>query len=161
MVIASRDRAMVARFQEQHPKLTSLPAWIRSASRAKEFVLAGVLIFAWTGAAWLIEPFAGYQSVALLNLLLVVLLGLARLRAIQRRSHSPADEPFFTPDSLPSILLTMQSLSRETKLSSRPPSTHCLKFSRSTLAGSFPTSNYCVKFGVPMRQSSRSTCAST
>ena len=43
----------------------------------------------------MIEPFAGYQSVALLNLLLVVLLGLARLRAIQRRSHSPADEPFF------------------------------------------------------------------
>jgi two-component system sensor histidine kinase KdpD len=29
-----------------------------------------------TGAVWLIEPFAGYQAVALLYLLLVVLLGL-------------------------------------------------------------------------------------
>lgn len=67
---------MVARSREHPSQSGVMTDAIRSASSIKEFVLAGVLIFAWTGAAWLIEPFAGYQSVALLYLLLVVLVGL-------------------------------------------------------------------------------------
>jgi two-component system sensor histidine kinase KdpD len=75
MAKASRDSEVIRR-RERPLGSTSLPAWIRSASRINEFFLAGALIFALTGAAWFIEPFAGYQTVALLYLLLVVLLGL-------------------------------------------------------------------------------------
>jgi two-component system, OmpR family, sensor histidine kinase KdpD len=66
----------VIRAREHALRPTSLPARIRSVSRINEFLLAGACIFALTGAAWFIEPFAGYQTVALLYLLLVVLLGL-------------------------------------------------------------------------------------
>ena len=75
MAIASRDSEVVPP-REHHLRPFSLPAWIRSGSRINEFALAGALILALTAAAWLIEPFAGYQTVALLYLLLVVLLGL-------------------------------------------------------------------------------------
>jgi two-component system sensor histidine kinase KdpD len=67
---------MVARPREHGLRPSSLPAWIRSESRVNEFLLAGALILALTGAVWLIEPFAGYQTVALLYFLLVVPLGL-------------------------------------------------------------------------------------
>ena len=50
--------------------------WVRSASTINEYFLAGLLILTFTAVAWLIEPFTGYQTVALLYLLLVVLLGL-------------------------------------------------------------------------------------
>src|SRR5687768_12096664 len=50
--------------------------WIRSTSMFNEFLLAGLIILAFTGAAWLIEPYTGYQTIALLYLLLVVLVGL-------------------------------------------------------------------------------------
>ncbi|HEX6172971.1 MAG TPA: ATP-binding protein [Candidatus Binatia bacterium] len=46
------------------------------ASTVNEYFLAGLLILTFTVVAWLIEPFTGYQAVALLYLLLVVLLGL-------------------------------------------------------------------------------------
>src|SRR5918993_5327077 len=75
MVIASRNSEAVLP-REHRLRSTSLPAWSRSDSRIKEFFLAGALILALTGAAWFIAPFAGYQTVALLYLLLVVLLGL-------------------------------------------------------------------------------------
>ncbi|HEX6439026.1 MAG TPA: DUF4118 domain-containing protein [Candidatus Binatia bacterium] len=75
MVIGSRDSELV-RPRRRRLRLNSLPAWIPSASSVNEFSLAGALILALTAAAWLIEPFAGYQAVALLYLLLVVLLGL-------------------------------------------------------------------------------------
>jgi two-component system sensor histidine kinase KdpD len=67
---------MVARSREHPSQPDLITRWIRSASSVNEFVLAGVLILALTAAAWLIEPFAGYQAVALLYLLLVVLVGL-------------------------------------------------------------------------------------
>jgi two-component system, OmpR family, sensor histidine kinase KdpD len=67
---------MDARSQEQPSQTGLMTGGIRSAASANEFFFAGILILAWTGAAWLIEPFAGYQSVALLYLLLVVLVGL-------------------------------------------------------------------------------------
>ncbi len=67
---------MIARPRGRRLRPSSLPAWIRSESRVDEFLLAGTLILALTGAVWLIEPFAGYQAVALLYFLLVVLLGL-------------------------------------------------------------------------------------
>jgi two-component system, OmpR family, sensor histidine kinase KdpD len=67
---------MVAQSREHPSQPDLITRWIRSASSVDEFVLAGVLILALTAAAWLIEPFAGYQAVALLYLLLVVLLGL-------------------------------------------------------------------------------------
>ena len=75
MPIAPPDSEVV-RAREHRIGAVSLPARIRSASRIKEFFLAGALILALTAAAWFIEPFAGYQTVALLYLLLVVLLGL-------------------------------------------------------------------------------------
>ena len=50
--------------------------WSRSTSMFKEFLLAGLIIFAFTWAAWLVEPYTGYQTVALLYLLLVVVVGL-------------------------------------------------------------------------------------
>lgn len=43
---------------------------------AHEFILAGVATLLLTAAAWLIEPITGYQSIALLYLLLVVALSL-------------------------------------------------------------------------------------
>jgi two-component system, OmpR family, sensor histidine kinase KdpD len=43
---------------------------------AHEFILAGVATLLLTAAAWLIEPVTGYQSIALLYLLLVVALSL-------------------------------------------------------------------------------------
>ncbi len=54
---------------------------VRSAWRVHEFLLAGVSILGLTGAAWLFESFTGYQSVALLYLLLVVASGLRLSRA--------------------------------------------------------------------------------
>lgn len=50
--------------------------WIQSAPPVHEFLLAGISILALTGVAWLLQPFTGYQTVALLYLLLVVALGL-------------------------------------------------------------------------------------
>ena len=50
--------------------------WVRSASTINEYFLAGLLLLTFTAGAWLIEPFTGYQTVALLYLLLVVLVGL-------------------------------------------------------------------------------------
>ena len=50
--------------------------WVRSTSTVNEYLLAGLLILTFTAVAWLAEPFAGYQTVALLYLLMVVLLGL-------------------------------------------------------------------------------------
>ncbi len=47
-----------------------------SALPVNEFIFAGAATVLLTGAAWLIEPITGYQSVALLYLLLVVALGL-------------------------------------------------------------------------------------
>jgi two-component system, OmpR family, sensor histidine kinase KdpD len=67
---------MIARSREHRLRPNSLSAWIHSEFRINEFSLAVALILALTGAAWLVEPFAGYQTVALLYLLLVVLLGL-------------------------------------------------------------------------------------
>jgi two-component system sensor histidine kinase KdpD len=74
MVEASRDSEVV-RAREQRIRPTPLAVWI-GWSTINEFFLAGALILVLTGAAWFIEPFAGYQTVALLYLLLVVLLGL-------------------------------------------------------------------------------------
>jgi two-component system sensor histidine kinase KdpD len=48
----------------------------RSALPANEFIFAGAATVLLTGSVWLIEPITGYQSVALLYLLLVVALGL-------------------------------------------------------------------------------------
>ncbi|MCE3241624.1 MAG: kdpD [Deltaproteobacteria bacterium] len=67
---------MIARSQEHYSQKGVKTQSVRSASSVDEFLFAGILILAWTGAAWFIEPFAGYQTVALLYLLLVVLLGL-------------------------------------------------------------------------------------
>jgi two-component system sensor histidine kinase KdpD len=50
--------------------------WMQSPLPVNEFLLAGISILALTGAAWLLQPFTGYQTVALLYLLLVVALGL-------------------------------------------------------------------------------------
>ena len=75
MVIAPRD-AEVVRPREDRLRPASSPPWISSAARINEYSLAGALIVTVTGAAWLIEPFAGYQTVALIYLLLVVLVGL-------------------------------------------------------------------------------------
>ena len=75
MVTASRDSDVV-QYQEHPSKRDMNRRWIRSAPIVDEFILAGFLILAFTGAAWLVEPFTGYQTVALLYLLLVVLLGL-------------------------------------------------------------------------------------
>lgn len=62
---------------QEHPSKRDMNrGWIRSAPIVDEFLVAGFLILAFTGAAWLVEPFTGYQTVALLYLLLVVLLGL-------------------------------------------------------------------------------------
>ena len=75
MVTASRDSDVVQ--SQEHPSKRDMNrGWIRSAPIVDEFLLAGFLILAFTGAAWLVEPFTGYQTVALLYLLLVVLLGL-------------------------------------------------------------------------------------
>jgi len=52
------------------------PEW-----RFHEFLLAGISILGLTGAAWLFQSFTGYQSVALLYLLLVVASGLRFTRA--------------------------------------------------------------------------------
>jgi two-component system, OmpR family, sensor histidine kinase KdpD len=49
---------------------------IRSALPMGEFLIAGAVTLMVTGLAWLVEPITGYQSVALLYLLLVVALGL-------------------------------------------------------------------------------------
>jgi len=49
---------------------------VRSALPANEFLVAGALTLLVTGVAWLIEPITGYQSIAILYLLLVVALGL-------------------------------------------------------------------------------------
>lgn len=49
--------------------------------QVNEYLLAAIAIFAVTGAAWLIQPFTGYQSVALFYLLLVVSTGLRLSRA--------------------------------------------------------------------------------
>jgi two-component system sensor histidine kinase KdpD len=49
---------------------------IRSALPMGEFLTAGAATLLVTGVAWLVEPIAGYQSIALLYLLLVVALGL-------------------------------------------------------------------------------------
>jgi two-component system sensor histidine kinase KdpD len=53
-----------------------IPRWVRSASTINEYFFAGLLILTFTAFAWLIERFTGYQTVALLYLLLVVLVGL-------------------------------------------------------------------------------------
>lgn len=75
MVTASRDSDVVQ--SQEHPSKRDMNrGWIRSAPIVDEFLVAGFLILAFTGAAWLVEPFTGYQTVALLYLLLVVLLGL-------------------------------------------------------------------------------------
>ena len=74
MVTASRDSDVV-QYQEHPSKRDMNRGWIRSAPIVNEFLLAGFLILAFTGAAWLVEPFTGYQTVALLYLLLVVLIG--------------------------------------------------------------------------------------
>jgi len=75
MVTASQDSDVV--HAQEHPSERDMNRrWIRSASIVNEFFLAGLFILAFTGAAWLVEPFTGYQTVALLYLLLVVLVGL-------------------------------------------------------------------------------------
>src|SRR5687767_12359674 len=55
---------------------TTSGRWIQSVLPVHEFLLAGISIVALTGTAWLLQPFTGYQTVALLYLLLVVALGL-------------------------------------------------------------------------------------
>jgi two-component system sensor histidine kinase KdpD len=62
--------------QERPSRCEMIRVWFRSASIVNEFLSAGLFILAFTAAAWVIEPFTGYQTVALLYLLLVVLLGL-------------------------------------------------------------------------------------
>ena len=75
MVTASRDSDVVQ--YQQHPSKRDMnQRWVPSTPMLNEYFLAGLLILAFTGAAWLVEPFTGYQTVALLYLLLVVLLGL-------------------------------------------------------------------------------------
>ena len=76
MVVASHDPGMVARSQKHPSRRYAIRRWVRSASTVNEYLSAGLLILTFTAAAWLIEPFTGYQTVALLYLLLVVLLGL-------------------------------------------------------------------------------------
>jgi two-component system sensor histidine kinase KdpD len=49
---------------------------LRSAAPMSEFILAGAATILLTAGAWLIEPATGYQSIALLYLLLVVALSL-------------------------------------------------------------------------------------
>ena len=49
---------------------------MQSSLPVNEFLLGGFSILALTGAAWLLQPFTGYQTVALLYLLLVVAVGL-------------------------------------------------------------------------------------
>ncbi|MGH7846101.1 MAG: DUF4118 domain-containing protein, partial [Candidatus Binatia bacterium] len=49
---------------------------MQSSLPVNEFLLAGISIFALTIAAWMVQPFTGYQTVALLYLLLVVAVGL-------------------------------------------------------------------------------------
>jgi K+-sensing histidine kinase KdpD len=49
---------------------------LRAALSTHEFILAGVATLLLTAAVWLIEPVTGYQSIALLYLLLVVALSL-------------------------------------------------------------------------------------
>jgi two-component system, OmpR family, sensor histidine kinase KdpD len=61
----------------EHPSKRDMNGqWVWSTAMVNEYFLAGLFILALTGAAWLVEPFTGYQAVALLYLLLVVLLGL-------------------------------------------------------------------------------------
>ena len=75
MIIAPQDSGIIAS-PEEYRRTDLITRWIRSGSSLDEFVVAGALIIGLTAAAWFIEPFAGYQTVALLYLLLVVLLGL-------------------------------------------------------------------------------------
>ena len=49
---------------------------IQSALSFNEFLIAAVSILVLTGIAWLLQPFTGYQAIALLYLLLVVAVGL-------------------------------------------------------------------------------------
>jgi two-component system, OmpR family, sensor histidine kinase KdpD len=67
---------MTARCQEHPSRRYMIRRWVRSASTINEYFLAGLLLLTFTAGAWLIEPFTGYQTVALLYLLLVVLVGL-------------------------------------------------------------------------------------
>jgi two-component system, OmpR family, sensor histidine kinase KdpD len=76
MVIASPNPEMAARWQKHRSRRYMIRHWVRSASTINEYFFAGLLILASTAVAWLIEPFTGYQTVALLYLLLVVLVGL-------------------------------------------------------------------------------------
>ena len=65
---------MVAQSRGCRSRSDIIRRWVLLASTVNEYFLAGLLILTFTVVAWLIEPFTGYQAVALLYLLLVVLL---------------------------------------------------------------------------------------
>jgi two-component system, OmpR family, sensor histidine kinase KdpD len=71
-----RPEPDIVEFENQPSRHDTKRRRMQFALHIKEFFLAGSFVFALTGAAWLIQPFTGYQTVALLYLLLVVAMGL-------------------------------------------------------------------------------------
>jgi two-component system, OmpR family, sensor histidine kinase KdpD len=66
----------VVQAEKEPSKDRSTRILIKSALPVNEFLFAGAITLLVTGAAWLLEPITGYQSIALLYLLLVVALAL-------------------------------------------------------------------------------------
>src|SRR5687767_14227368 len=71
-----RTKADIVQPEKQPSRDENKGKPLQPALSVNEYLLAGVSILALTGAAWLLQPFTGYQSTALLYLLLVVALGL-------------------------------------------------------------------------------------
>jgi two-component system sensor histidine kinase KdpD len=71
-----RTKADIVQPEKQPSRDENKGKPLQPALSVNEYLLAGVSILALTGAAWLLQPFTGYQSTALLYLLLVVVLGL-------------------------------------------------------------------------------------
>ena len=79
--MAERLRRNASAILEEAANQRSSRTLVRPALPLNEFIIAGAATLLLTGAAWLIEPITGYQSIALLYLLLVVALGLRVSRA--------------------------------------------------------------------------------
>lgn len=68
--------ALLAQLRRDVPGGQPAEKFFRSDALINEFVLAGILVALVTAVSYLIEPFTGYLSIALIYLLLVVALGL-------------------------------------------------------------------------------------
>ena len=80
--MAERSESKPNAVLEQITKQLSSRMFMRFALPIDELVMAGAAILLLTATAWLIEPITGYQSIALLYLLLVVGLGLKVSRGL-------------------------------------------------------------------------------